>query len=230
MKVGDLFVSLGIKADTAQLQKITTGFSNLRRGLLETKLAFVGAMYALDRFVMSSAEGVANIENIALQTGLSADALQKWDLAGQMSSLALGTGQTAQALGNLQKQLSGIMMGQGNIAPFQMLGIDVAGKNAFDVISDIRNSIKDLRPDIATNIISQMGLDPTMIAILRMSNEQFAKMINNQSILGKGGRQGVLQAGMAIRRLEIQLKLLKDQIVASLAPVVSKYKIGRAHV
>lgn len=222
MKVGDLFVSLGIKVDESKIKSIQSGFSNLRRGLIETKLAFIGAVWGLDRFISSSVNSAASIENIAKQTGLSAEALSKWDMAGQMSNLSLSAGETANSIGNLQKQLASIAMGQGNIAPFQMLGLDIVGKNAFDVIKDLRKNIEGLKPDIATNLISQLGLDPGMISILQLSNKEFEKL-SNQAVLGSGSRSSILQTGFAIRNLEIKIKLLKDQIVVAIAPVINKF-------
>lgn len=222
MKVGDLFVALGIKTDESKLKAINTGFSNLRRGLIETKVAFIGAIWGLDRFISSSVQGIASIDNIAQQTGLSFQELQKWDMAGQMSNLAIGAGQTANAIGNLQKQIALIKMGQGNIAPFQMLGIDVMGKNAFEVIKDLRKNIQGLSPDIATNLISQLGLDPAMISLLKLSNKEFDKL-TNQGGLGKGGKSSILQTGIAIKQLELKIQRLKDQIIVAISPVIQKF-------
>lgn len=222
MKVGDLFVALGIKTDESKLKAINTGFSNLRRGLIETKVAFLGAVWGLDKFISSSVQGVASIDNIAQQTGLSFQELQKFDMAGQMSNLAIGAGQTANAIGNLQKQIALIRMGQGNIAPFQMLGIDVVGKNAFEVIKDLRKNIQGLSPDIATNLISQLGLDPAMISLLKLSNKEFDKL-TNQGGLGKGGRSSILQTGFALKQLELKIQRLKDQIVVAISPVIQKF-------
>lgn len=222
MKVGDLFVALGIKTDESKLKAINTGFGNLRRGLIETKIAFLGAIWGLDKFISSSVQGVASIDNIAQQTGLSFQELQKFDMAGQMSNLAIGAGQTANAIGNLQKQIALIRMGQGNIAPFQMLGIDVAGKNAFEVIKDLRKNIQGLSPDIATNLISQLGLDPAMISLLKLSNKEFDKL-TNQGGLGKGGKSSILQTGFALKQLELKIQRLKDQIVVAISPVIQKF-------
>jgi len=221
MKVGDLFVSLGIRTDGQQLEKITNGFANLRNKLIATKFAFIGAVYGLDRFISGSVQSVAAIENISKQTGLSAEALAKWDAVGQMSNLSLEAGQTAAAIGNLQKRLVSLQFDGGGIGAFQALGIDTIGKNAFQVLDQLRESIKGLDKGVATHFISEMGLDPSLIAILQLSNKEFDKL-SRQGILNQGSRQSILGVGFAIRQLGMRFQVLKDQAVAMLAPVLTK--------
>jgi hypothetical protein len=221
MKVGDLFVSLGIRTDGQQLEKITNGFANLRNKLIATKFAFIGAVYGLDRFISGSVQSVAAIENISKQTGLSAEALAKWDAVGQMSNLSLEAGQTASAIGNLQKRLVSLQFDGGGIGAFQALGIDTIGKNAFQILDQLRESIKGLDKGVATHFISEMGLDPSLIAILQLSNKEFDKL-SRQGILNQGSRQSILGVGFAIRQLGMRFQVLKDQAVAMLAPVLTK--------
>lgn len=222
MKIGDLFISLGIKADTRTLSSIQNGFKNLRTNLIQTQAAFAAAIYGLDRFVSGTVQGVTALQNLNQQTGLSIEQLQKWQQAGQLSNLALSADEISNSIGNLQRNIAAIKMGQGNIAPFQMLGnIKIAGTDAIGVLKQVRENIKNLDPGIATNLISQIGLDPGMINVLRLSNEEFDKLSKNQ-FLSKGQRDAVMGVGTSIKELTLRLGSFKDQAVAKLAPQLNR--------
>lgn len=220
MKIGELFLQIGIKADTATLNRVNESFRSMRRAVTEIQVAFAAAVYGLDRFVSGTVDGVTALQSLNAQTGLSIDLIQKWQQAGQKSNLALTAESIASSIGNLQKNLAAIKLGQGDVSPFQLLGIDINNRDAFGVLEQIRKNIGGLPNDIASNLISQLGLDPNFISILRLSNEEFEKLGRN-SMLGKGGRAAVMATGLAIRNLKLNLQQLKDQAVAKLAPVLN---------
>lgn len=221
MNIGELFLKIGIKADTQAVSRINAGFKDMRGILTEIQIAFAAAVYGLDKFISGTVNGVAALQNLNQQTGLSIDLIQKWQQAGQLSNLALTADAIANSIGNLQKNLSAIKLGQGNVSPFQLLGIDVNNKDAFGVLDELRDRVKGLEPGIASNLIQQLGLDPAMISVLKLTNEQFEKLSKN-SFLGKGGRAAVLAAGFAVKEVKLRLEQLKDLVVAKLAPALSR--------
>ena len=169
--IGELFIELGVKADTSTINKVGAGIKGLRSNLLLVAGAFTGAVVGLDRFVDSALKGVVALQNINAQTGLSIEKLQQFQQAGQLSNLALSADQIAQSIGNVQKNLANIRIGQGNIAPFQLFpGVDIAGADVFDIMEQIRDNIHELDPAIATNLITQMGLTPDFINLLNLGN------------------------------------------------------------
>jgi len=220
MKIGNLFLQIGIKADTATLNRVNDSFKSMRRAVTEVQVAFAAAVYGLDRFISGTIDGVTALQSLNQQTGLSIDLIQKWQQAGQRSNLALTAESIANSIGNLQKNIASIRLGQGNISPFQLLGIDIGSKDAFGVLDQLRENIKGIPTDIASNLISQLGLDANFISILKLSNEEFAKL-SQHSLLGKAGRAAVMAAGFAVRNLKLNLQQLKDQAVAKLAPVLN---------
>lgn len=221
MKIADFFIQLGLRADTGTLNTVTETVENLGKGLIGVQAAFVTAGYALDRFVAGTLSGVSALKNLNSQTGLSIEELQKWQQAGQLSNLELSADSVAQSIGNLQRSLASIRLGQGNIAPFQMLGIDVAGKNAFQVLNQIRNNIKGIAPDIQSNILSQMGIGPEMLPLLRATNEEFAQLSQN-TFLSKEQRDKIYAVGLSFRELTLRMSALKDQAVAKIAPELER--------
>lgn len=219
--IGDLFIELGVKADTKTLNKVGQSVKTLRTNLLLLGGAFTGAVVGLDRFVNSALKGVVALQNINAQTGLSIEKLQKFQQAGQLSNLALSADQIAQSIGNVQKNLANIKIGQGDIAPFQLLGIDVAGQDAFGVIDQLRDSIQGIDPAVATNLISGIGLSPDFINILKLSREEFDALSDNVFLSAKQ-RADIDRVGTSIKALGLRFKALKDQAVAKLAPELDK--------
>ena len=130
MKIGDLFIALGIKVDQEKIARFTKGINTLKKDIVLMQAAFIGAAFALDRFVDGTVKGTVSLQNLSNQTGLAIEELQRLNQAGQLADLTLSADAISQSVGNLEKNLAAIRLGQGDIAPFQLLGIDPAGKNA----------------------------------------------------------------------------------------------------
>jgi len=218
--LGELFISLGIKADEASLKRIDNGIKSLRNGAFALSAAFTGAVYGLNKFVDGSLQGVVALQNLSNQTGLAIEGLQKWQQAGQLSNLAISAEQIAGSIGNVQKNLAQIRMGQGNLAPFQLLGIDVMGQDAFGVLDQLRNSIQGLDSATATNLITQIGLTPDFINLLRLSRKEFEALSEN-TFLNKKQREEIDKVGTSIKALQLRMGALKDQAVAKIAPLLN---------
>lgn len=218
--LGELFISLGIDADESKLKRIDSGIKSLRNGAVLLAGAFTGAVVGLNRFVDGTLQGVVALQNLSNQTGLAVEELQKWQQAGQLSNLAVSADQIAQSIGNVQQNLAQIRMGQGNLAPFQLLGIDVMGQDAFGVLDQLRNSIQGLDSATATNLITQIGLTPDFINLLKLSRKEFEALSEN-TFLNKQQREEIDKVGTSIKALQLRMGALKDQAVAKIAPLLN---------
>lgn len=221
--IGELFINLGVKGDTKKLDEFKASVTKLRTNLIAVGTAFTGAVVGLNTLVNSSLKGVVNLQNLSNQTGLAVENLQKLQQVGQLSNLALSADQIAQSMGNLQKNINDItVFGSGNLTPFSQLGVDpMQSKTAFEVLERVRENIKGLNAATATNLISQIGLSPEFINILRLSREEFDKLSNNMFLSGKQ-RKDIDNLGTSIKGLQLRFIALKDQAVAKLAPELDK--------
>ena len=220
MKIGELFVALGLKVDQAAIARFNSSINNLKRDIFLVQAAFIGAAFAIDRFVDGTIKGVVSLQNLNNQTGLSIDKLQRLQQAGQLADLTLTPDAIAQSVANLQKNITDITkLGKGNFRPFQILGLDPTSGDAFQVIDQLRDRIKGLDPTVATNLIQELGLSPQFINILKLSRREFEKLSQN-TFLNRKQRDLILQAGTAMTRLKLQMKALKDQAVAKLSPLL----------
>jgi hypothetical protein len=234
MKIGELFVFLGVKVDDKQLKNFDTNLKGLSTQLDLTKVGAIAALYAIDRFIESSVAGAVALYNFTQQTGNSAQALQQWQAAAHAANPALGIDQIAQSIQTLENNLVEIRkFGAGNASPFAWLQIDIAhGQNAIDVLEQLRDRVQGLDRVTAVNLIQKMGLNPGFINILTRSKEEFDALV--KSMLRNDGTINTLEKlGERIAALKLKITLFKDNMVADFAPAITAiinaiYSLGSA--
>lgn len=89
MTMAELFIQIGVKgADTAgkALGGVKSGLGDIKDMSLEAKAAILGAIYALERMMSSSAKSGTELLDFSTATGLSAQSLQKWQWAAQQAN------------------------------------------------------------------------------------------------------------------------------------------------
>jgi len=222
MKIGDFFVSLGVKADTKVLtefgQKTKDAFSNV----MSMKTAIIASAASFAYFANETFKSVQALENFNRATGLSINKLQEYQRVASLSGVGLEAEQVASQIQALQQNLTDLKFGGGNTQAFRLLGIDVSGKDSFQVMNEMRDAIKGLSDAEATNIIGKAGFSPEMLKILRMSNAEFEKM-GKGAFLSPKGRKDVMEMGKAMAKISVIFKEWKDQIVALLAGPVRNF-------
>lgn len=221
MKVGELFVKLGIKADNDKLEKFKNETSKLpsKLGILKTALAGL-SFYGFKKLVDNTVDATVALQNFNNQTGIAIESLQKWQRVGMLSDISLTSEQIAGGIQALQSNLAQIRLGGGNLAPFQMLGIDPSGKNAIQILEELRGALRGLDRPTAVNLIQQMGLNPNFINVLQTTREEFDRL-GSANFLSEKQRQGILKIGTAITKITLDVKILAKQLVSALEPVIS---------
>ena len=227
MKLAEFFVSLVVDSDKKELNDFTQGVSELDKTLGQLKLA--ATALAIKAFTDATVDSAVAIQNFTNQTGLLGEQLQKFQIAAELSDITITAEGAVQSLANLEQNLAQIRLGGGNVSPFQLLGIDVAGKDTFQVIEDVRGAIKGLDNATATNLITQLGLSPQFINVLRLTNEEFDNLFGDRALLSKEKRDDVVAMGTAFTDLRLRIVALKDQFVAAFAPALTAISnsIGR---
>lgn len=215
MNIAEFFVSLGFKGDKGKVDQFNGSLGSLQKTISGLKV--VAAAMAIDKFISSTITATQAVTNFNAQTGLSVDILQRWQRAGSLSNVAISFQEVTASVQALESNLAQIRLGGGNVAPFQLLGIDVAGRNAYQVLEQVREAIVGLDNATATNLIQQMGISPNMIQTLRLTREEFDKLGKN-NFLSREQRDSVRQMGVAYKDVKTQLVALKDIVVAFVAP------------
>jgi hypothetical protein len=225
MNIAELFLLLGIKADIAAIRKIYSTVTELKGGLKGVAQAATLAIYGIDKFTSQTIRATAEIQNLNAQTGLSIEKLQAYGKAASIINPVISIEKAQNSIANLQRNIDAIKMGEGNISPFQLLGIETRGKDAFQVIDEIRQATKGMPNGIATNLISQTGLDPAFYKVLKASREEFDRLSKN-NFLSRKQREDVMQLSKAINELKINMVSLKDNAVATIAQPLTNLIVG----
>jgi hypothetical protein len=148
-------------------------------GLTGATMAFVGAMItagvAVDKMVTKLAQANQLYTNFQRQTGMPMG--RAMGVAGAMANLdvTMNPQEIMQNMQNLQSNLIGVQFGMGNIAPYQMAGINPFGINSANMMDVIRKQMKGFAPAYRTFLLQQMGLDPRLGALIDLSDTEYLK-------------------------------------------------------
>lgn len=169
MKIGELFVQLGFKGDDAKLRDFISGMGELNITSVLAGLGVAGAALEVVNFTAKLAGAAQEIRNFHVQTGQSEKDLQQWGALAERAGVKADV--IASSVRALQSAVTAIKFGGGNIAPFQMLGIDPRGKDMFELMKEIGGVVDNLDPAVARFALSMMGLDESMISVFRTMRE-----------------------------------------------------------
>ena len=176
LKIGEFFVALGIdtkKQDSATLNDFLKGLLNLDLRAVAATGGLVLVGKYLRNITTQAVKAGQSLYSFQTQTGLSSNQLQKWSyFAEQMGSSAEDVESSVKALSMATQQ---ILLGQGNIAPFQFLGIDPR-QDPFKILDDLRKRLKTLDPEMARFWVTQLGLSESMINVLKSTDEEWASI------------------------------------------------------
>ncbi len=184
MNLGEFFVTLGFNADTLKVKDFAKAVGGLPLDIAAGIAALAGIDYELLKVTQDAMAAAVSFQLFGNQTGLSWQELQKWQIVAQQANVSADA--VSSSVTAISRGLAEIRLGRGNIAPYQILGIGT-NQNAFQILDQLRQRLKGLEPSMATNLIAQMGLDPSMINVLKLSNEEFGRL--SKTVAGMSGDQ-----------------------------------------
>lgn len=228
MKVAEVFALLGFEVDDKGAEEFDKKIESIAKNMRNMALAASAAIFAIDRFTESATRASIAIGNFALQTGLSAEKLQQWQYAAQMSNMAMDADQTATSIKNLQQALLEIRMGGGNPEAFRWLGVNPMNKDAFKVIEELRGSVKKLDPAFASMYLKQIGLNENWLNVLKLTDEEFANLMEKAPVRSNAYIKAMEAAGKMSREFRIQFKLMLENVVEKGLPLLKKFYEGLA--
>ena len=219
MNIASLFATLGYKIDDKGLKKFELSLRTAGKSMAIVSAAVGAGIYSLNKFVDNTLQNTIAMENFNTQTGLSVKKLQEWQRAAQLSNLSISAEEVSSSIAGLQRQIVELHQGRGNAEPFNNLNIQVGGtgKDALEILEEVRASIVNLDNATATNVIAKMGINPQMINVLRLSNQEFAEL-SKARFLTKAQRDDIMSLGKSFKALKMEMQSLKDQAVAKISP------------
>ena len=178
-----------LKKETVEIQKQSKAQAKQPKNLKDMLIsalglnkAFVGiagsvllTAVALDKMVTKLAQANQLYTNFQRQTGMPMG--RAMGVAGAMANLdvTMNPQEIMQNMQNLQSNLIGVQFGMGNIAPYQMAGINPFGINSANMMDVIRKQLKGFAPAYRTFLLQQMGLDARLGALINLSDTEYLK-------------------------------------------------------
>lgn len=224
--VDEIFIKIGFDIKDKKVKETSKTIKDLIKSVTAFVASVVLITTALDRMANSLAKNNQEFINFNRQTGLSIAQMQKLATAGMLTDYNFSPETAMQGIQALQSNLAQIRLGQGNIAPFQILGISPVGKDAYQIIEDLREAIKGIDDMTAVNLIQQMGLSPEFISLLRMTREEMEALADPSLMLSAEERQSLQQYTMELKRIHMQLSLLKDKALIPILPALNRFLNG----
>lgn len=137
MNIGELFINLGIKGTDKTIGALTDtkkGLGEVASMSLEAKAAILGAFYAFERLMSSSAHAGNSLENFTALTGISNQTLQQYQYAARQ--VGLSNEEMAGSFKSVQNVMTTMRLGKGQPEGLGML----QGKVGFDASRGLRDT------------------------------------------------------------------------------------------
>lgn len=190
--------------------------------------ALTGAAVALNNLTNSLVESNQAMLDLTRTTDIAQSTFQKWGGIGKM----LGVENADQQLASLNQRLFDLMLTGEGARGFQLAGINPMGQDAEDVLEQLRARVSGMDDTTATYLLQQMGLDPKMLHLLRMSRDEFEAL--GQTIekyqLSRDDTKKIQALNIQLQIVGIKLKYLKDKAIMAIMPAWTQFMHSLARV
>lgn len=189
--------------------------------------ALTGAAIALNKLTNDLVASNQAMLNLTRTTDIAQSTFQKWGSIGKM----LGVENADQQLADLNQRLFNLMLTGEGARGFHA-GINPVGKDAEGVLEQLRTLISGMNDTTATYLLQQMGLDPQMLHLLRMSRNEFealGKTIKKYQLTPEQSKQ-IQQMNIQLQIAGMQLKYIKDRAILALMPAFTEFMKSLARV
>lgn len=188
-----------IKKNYAQKQEIASTEKVINKGKERNKTILAGvkgftrligaislAIGVMDRFANASAKTNQSILTLSQTSGVDVNTINKYASAARSLNYNVSRETVAQTFQSLSQKLfnmsigeeEGIVKGLSLLQSFGGKGFNPIGKSPEQVLEDLRAGIANLNDFQAGQVLSQFGIGPELLPMLRMSSQEFAGVKN----------------------------------------------------
>lgn len=235
--LGELFVELGVFADTKELKDFEDKLRKVAKTTNETKdktkkfnneltsafkalrtasLAIAGAIFALNKLTDSLVQSNQEYLNLTRNSDIALSTFQKWNNVGRL----FGVKNAAQQIAGLNKRLFELKLTGQGAEGFMLAGINPVGKDANGVMEALRSRVAGLNDTSATYLLEKMGLDPSMLHLLRLSRKEFEELnaTTSKYRLSEEQTKQIQAMNMQLEIARIKFQYLKGRAVMGIMP------------
>lgn len=246
MNLGELFIELGVVGDVKPLKE---ALKTLKASVKETNkqaqanigvakgigliiTGVIAGVAAIDRMTNSLVKNNQSWVNFTRQTDLSLKSLQKYSGVAGLLDKSLGMEGAAGSIEQLNKRLFELRLTGEGARGFQLADVNPMGQDAFGVIEQLRSRFQGMDNTSATYLMEQMGLDPKLLPLIRLTREEFEDLYSSVK-----DYQLTAQQREEIQKMNIQLEIaatkfryLKDRAILAIMPAFTKFMTSLARV
>lgn len=227
--LSEFLVKVGVDADTNKVQKFEISVKSATTALLAMGVAAKGLILGLGMFAKQNLESLDVLRNLADETNESTLALQ------QLGTIAELNGSSAEALNStisslsrtIGEAVSGIGKGATAFENYGLSAKDANGniKTASVMLEEIRAKMEGLSSQEKISMIQKLGIDPSMLQMLSLTNEEMEEARKNVDFLTMGtateeNTQKAAEFNNAMGELGLMLKSIGQLIALYIAPHV----------
>jgi len=220
VKIAELFVALGFEVTGEDA--LDTADKGLRKAegsavkLLAILTGINAAFYAMMHAATGAAAGLEKFESL---TGLSGQKLRMWQQ--DAAAFNVDAKDVEGSLKAIQRAQTDIMLGKGDVAPWQMLGVDPTQKDTFKTVVQLSQQLKKFDPQFARAFAEGIGASEDFIFYLREATPEALKL--REALFLSGQEQdNLFKAGGAWKSLLFSLAQARDKFMAAFAPTLEK--------
>lgn len=219
MKLGELFIQLGVKADTFTVRDFSKAIGDI-------PLAVAGAVTSLTGLSIGFIEltqhtlGIANNLGIfRAETGLSIEQLQQWQAVAKQTGVSAEAVQGSimgitQALAAMRTGHadSGFMlaMGQMKVSPY--------GKNPYQILQEVMKATKGRDPAVMSDLLARAHISPEMMRIFSLDQGKFSQMSRNSVVMNDSELRAMQDFQMALGRFAITIEKAFVPVIVAFEP------------
>lgn len=180
----------------------------------------IKAYKTIDRLTESLIQDNQQWVNFANQTDLSLKALQGYSGVASMFDKSLGKQGAAGTIQALNDKLFELQLTGEGARGFQIAGINPVGQDAFGVLEQVRKRIGKLNNTQSAYLLRQIGLDPRLLPMLRMTSAEFERLrkIEERYILTEEQRRNIQELNIQLEIARHKWQYLKDRVILAIMP------------
>jgi hypothetical protein len=216
VKIGELFVELGFKADTLKLKEFVHAIGELNMSSVMGAVG-LGTAYEAIRKIMGAADETAlSINNFGLTTGQSTKEIQRWGKWAEQ--MGLNADVVKSSVNNLLDSVTRLKISGEGAPTWNLLGIDPTKfTSMFDLLKALRESLKGTPIEWQRLMLSQLGLSQDLLIAFNKTDTEWQR-INEQFALGNTQLEKMAE----FHKVNVELGQRFADIWVNIAPLMSK--------
>lgn len=207
MKIGDLFVRLGVQADTYTLKDFLHTMGEVPFSVAAAVSSLTGMSFGFAELVKKSLDLSNNLSLFRSETGLSAQELQKW--TGVAKQVGLSGDVVQSSIMGVTQALAQMRLGhpdQAFMLAMGQLGVSTRGKSAFQILKDIGVATRGRDANMMSALLSSAHVNPAMMRIFGLPPGQFDRMSRGTQVMNEGDIRAMQDFQVALARFEIAVE------------------------